>query len=51
MGRAFGGTPTYLHAADRRWVMRSDQAIDRDDKAVVRRFTNRYVQVIKGQAE
>src|ERR1700688_1038030 len=25
--RAFGGVPIYLHAADRQWVMRSDQAI------------------------
>src|SRR5437762_4434541 len=25
--RAFGGVPIYLHAADRRWVMRSDKAI------------------------
>src|SRR5262245_10263900 len=25
--RAFGGVPIYLHAADRPWVMRSDQAI------------------------
>ena len=25
--RAFGGVPIYLHAADRQWVMRPDQAI------------------------
>jgi glyoxylase-like metal-dependent hydrolase (beta-lactamase superfamily II)/DNA-directed RNA polymerase subunit RPC12/RpoP len=25
--RAFGGVPVYLHAADRQWVMRPDQAI------------------------
>ena len=25
--RAFGGVPTYLHAADRQWVMRPDKAI------------------------
>jgi glyoxylase-like metal-dependent hydrolase (beta-lactamase superfamily II) len=25
--RAFGGAPIYLHAADRQWVMRPDQAI------------------------
>jgi glyoxylase-like metal-dependent hydrolase (beta-lactamase superfamily II) len=25
--RAFGGAPVYLHAADRRWVMRPDKAI------------------------
>ena len=25
--RAFGGVPVYLHAADRRWVMRPDKAI------------------------
>ncbi len=25
--RAFGGTPIYLHAADRAWVMRPDEAI------------------------
>jgi glyoxylase-like metal-dependent hydrolase (beta-lactamase superfamily II) len=26
-GRAFGGAPVYLHAADRRWVMRPDPII------------------------
>jgi glyoxylase-like metal-dependent hydrolase (beta-lactamase superfamily II) len=26
--RAFGGVPIYLHAADRRWVMRPDPAIE-----------------------
>ena len=26
-GRAFGGAPIYLHAADRQWVMRPDKAI------------------------
>jgi glyoxylase-like metal-dependent hydrolase (beta-lactamase superfamily II) len=26
-GRAFGGVPVYLHAADRRWVMRPDPVI------------------------
>src|SRR5207253_2652166 len=25
--RAFGGAPIYLHAADQRWIMRSDPAI------------------------
>lgn len=25
--RVFGGVPIYLHAADRQWVMRSDEAI------------------------
>jgi glyoxylase-like metal-dependent hydrolase (beta-lactamase superfamily II) len=25
--RAFGGVPVYLHAADRQWVMRPDQAV------------------------
>src|SRR5690606_11658126 len=35
--RAFGGVPVYLHAADRRWVMRPDPAIsfwDGDTKSL-----------------
>ena len=28
MSRAFGGAPIHLHAADARWVMRPDPAIE-----------------------
>jgi hypothetical protein len=33
-GRAFGGVPIYLHAADRQWVMRPDDSIVFWDKEV-----------------
>jgi hypothetical protein len=42
--RAFGGVPIHLHAADRQWVMRPDEA-------AVARSAERYRRAIRGEVQ